>query len=81
VIVRRKNTIINVIHSVITTVVLVAASFSTLRAQTMLELTDQLPPYLLSARVLSNGHFSITRTTHRRRRVSSIVRTERAIVR
>jgi hypothetical protein len=60
VIVRRKNTIINVIHSVITTVVLVAASFSTLRAQTMLELTDQLPPYLLSARVLSNGHFSIT---------------------
>lgn len=29
-------------------------------AQTMLELNDQLPPYLLSARLLNNGHFSIT---------------------
>lgn len=29
-------------------------------AQTSLELTDKLPPYLLSARLLNNGHFSIT---------------------
>ena len=31
-----------------------------LRAQTRLELIDQLPPYLLNATLLNNGHFSIT---------------------
>ncbi len=29
-------------------------------AQTKLDLVDQLPPFLLSAQILSNGHFSIT---------------------
>lgn len=30
------------------------------QSQTMLDLVDQLPPYLLSAKLLNNGHFSIT---------------------
>ena len=34
--------------------------FGSMVSQTSLELVDQLPPYLLSARLLNNGHFSIT---------------------
>ena len=36
------------------------ASVVTSHSQTSLDLVDQLPPFLLSAQLLNNGHFSIT---------------------
>ncbi|MCO6465988.1 MAG: choice-of-anchor D domain-containing protein [Bradyrhizobiaceae bacterium] len=40
--------------------VAIAITAVPVQGQTALDLVDQMPPYLLSAKILNNGHFSIT---------------------